>query len=172
MLILIEIIMALKVPNKMKSYFPKGKDLVENRKWWLIDANDLVLGRMASTIASRLRGKHKAIMTPGTDCGDFIVVINSDKIHLTGNKLRDKIHYRHTGYPGGIRQRTMQERFERDSREIVTTAVRRMLPKESSLARTQMRRLKVFKDNIHNHAAQNPTPLNISSIAHKYRSQS
>lgn len=137
------------------TFVPKSTD-IKRKSWWLIDAKDLVLGRFATQVASLLRGKHKSIMTPGVDCGDFVVVINTDHLALTGKKMEDKRFYWHTGYPGGIKNRTMKERFERDSTEIVRTAVKRMLPK-GPLGRLQLKNLRLFKGP--EHVCQNHKPV-------------
>ncbi|QEK38179.1 50S ribosomal protein L13 [Candidatus Cytomitobacter indipagum] len=139
----------------MFTFVPKSID-IKNKTWWLIDAKDLVLGRFCTQVASLLRGKHKPIMTPGANCGDFVVVINSDYIALTGKKVENKKFYWHTGYPGGIKHRTIKERLERDSTEIVRTAVKRMLP-SGPLGNLQLRNLRIFKDN--NHSYDNHKPV-------------
>ncbi|QEK38711.1 50S ribosomal protein L13 [Candidatus Cytomitobacter primus] len=146
----------------MFTFVPKASDMAK-RNWWLIDAKDLVLGRFSTQVACLLRGKHKPIMTPGADCGDFVVIINSDHFVLTGKKVEDKKFYWHTGYPGGIKSRTIKERLERDSTEIVMTAVKRMLPK-GPLGRLQLKRLRVFKDNIHQYENHNPTVWDLKGI--------
>ena len=137
------------------------------KKWILIDAEDLVLGRLASEIARRLRGKHKPGYTPHIDCGDNVVVINAEKVHLTGNKLVDKKYYWHTGYPGGIKSRTAEKLLEGDHPErVITKAVQRMLPK-GPLARDQMRNLRVFAGPTHTLEAQKPEALDFGSFNRK-----
>ncbi|MCX7338437.1 MAG: 50S ribosomal protein L13 [Alphaproteobacteria bacterium] len=133
------------------------------KKWVLIDAQDLVLGRMASVIANILRGKNKASYTPHVDCGDNVVVINAEKIHLTGNKLQDKIFYWHTGYAGGIKQRTMRQILESKYPErVVTKAIERMVPR-GPLGRQIMKNLKVYSGSEHPHSAQQPEFFDVAS---------
>lgn len=142
----------------MKTYSAKPSDV--RRNWYLIDATDKVLGRLAVEIAKRLRGKHKPIYTPHIDTGDFIVVVNAEKIRVTGNKAEDKIYYRHTGYPGGLRETnfgTMQGRFPNRALEL---AVKGMLPK-GPLGYAMFRKLKVYGGTQHPHAAQQPQALNV-----------
>jgi len=137
------------------------------KKWILIDAENLVLGRLASEIARRLRGKHKPGYTPHIDCGDNVVVINAEKIHLTGNKREDKTYYWHTGYPGGIKSRTAEDLLEGNHPErVITKAVQRMLPK-GPLARDQMRNLRVFAGPTHTLEAQKPETLDFGSLNRK-----
>jgi large subunit ribosomal protein L13 len=129
--------------------------------WYLVDATDLILGRLCSVIASRLRGKHKPIYTPHVDTGDNIVVINAEKIRVKGNnKLRDKIYYRHTGYPGGIKEESLSDLLQRKPEQVIEMAVKRMLPK-NSLGRAMYRKLKVYAGDNHPHTAQQPKPLDI-----------
>ena len=124
-------------------------------KWYLIDAKGAVLGRLAALVATRLRGKHKPMFTPHIDCGDHIVVVNAEKVALTGNKLEGKRHYWHTGYPGGIKSKPLGEVLEDSASEAIKSAVKGMLPK-SKLGREMFSKLKVYDDSEHPHAAQNP----------------
>jgi large subunit ribosomal protein L13 len=137
---------------------------VEN-KWVIIDASDVVVGRLASYVAKRLLGKHRADFTPHIDTGDFIVVINAEKAKFTGNKLKDKIYYRHTGHPGGIKETTagkiMSGRFPERAIEM---AVKRMMPKESSLARKQLSKLRVYAGAEHPHEAQQPEAVDFAAM--------
>jgi large subunit ribosomal protein L13 len=142
----------------MKTEFAK-KESVE-RKWYVVDAQGQVLGRLAAEIARRLRGKHKACFSPHVDTGDFIVVINADKIRLTGNKLDDKIYYRHTGYPGGIRSINARDLLRRKPERVLETAVKGMLPK-NRLGRQMYKKLKVYASPDHPHAAQQPEILTL-----------
>lgn len=137
----------------MKTKFVK-KDEVD-RKWYVIDASNQVLGRMASRIASYLRGKHKPIYTPNVDAGDFVIVINADKVKITGKKLTDKIYYRHTGYIGGIKAETLKDRLAKEPEEVIRDAVWGMLPK-NRLGRVMIKKLKVYRGSEHNHKAQKP----------------
>jgi len=142
----------------MKTFSAK-KDDVE-RNWYLIDAKDKVLGRIAVEIARRLRGKHKPIYTPHADAGDFIIVVNAEKIALTGKKLDDKFYYRHTGYPGGIKSVAAGKLQRQKPGEILKIAVKGMLPK-NSLGRMMLKKLKVYAGSDHPHEAQRPQPLEI-----------
>jgi large subunit ribosomal protein L13 len=126
--------------------------------WVIVDADGEILGRLATRIADALRGKGKTNFTPHVDTGDYVVVINCDRIRVTGQKLDQKIYYRHSGYPGGLRQRTLAEQLERDSTEVVRHAVKGMLPK-SKLGAAQLRKLKPYKGADHPHEAQQPRPL-------------
>lgn len=140
---------------------------VEN-KWIVIDATDVVVGRLASYVAKRLRGKHRADFTPHIDTGDHIVIINAEKARFTGNKLRDKTYYRHTGYPGGIKETTagkiLSGRFPERAIEL---AVKRMMPGESSLARQQLSKLRVYAGAEHPHEAQKPELVDYASMNEK-----
>ena len=133
-----------------------------DKKWHLVDADGLVVGRLATIVANILRGKHKPSFTPHIDCGDNVVVINADKVRFTGKKLDQKIYYRHSGYPGGLRERTLAEQLARRPEEVIRKAVKGMLPK-NKLAAAQLRKLKVYAGPEHPHAAQNPAPLKESS---------
>ena len=135
------------------------------KKWIVIDAENAVVGRLASFIAMRLRGKHRADYTPHVDCGDFVVVVNADKVKFTGKKLQDKIYYWHTGHPGGIKQRTAGAILGGKYPErILEKAVERMLPKESPLARKQLTHLRIYNAAEHPHAAQNPETIAFADL--------
>ncbi len=142
----------------MKTYNAKPGEVA--REWYLVDAEGRTLGRLATQIADTLRGKRKAQYTPHVDTGDFVVVVNAEKIAVTGNKLDQKRYYRHSGYPGGLRSRTLREQLERRPTEVIRTAVKGMLPK-NRLARQQLTKLKVYAGPEHPHSAQNPRPLNL-----------
>ena len=128
------------------------------REWWVVDADGKTLGRLATQIAEILRGERKPTYTPHVDVGDFVIVVNAEKITVTGNKLADKRYYRHSGYPGGIRSRTLGEMLERRPEEVIRKAVKGMLPR-NRLARQQLTKLKVYAGADHPHAAQKPTEL-------------
>ena len=146
----------------MKTYSAKPQDV--ERKWYVVDAEGVVLGRLASVIATRLRGKHKPIFTPHIDCGDNIIVVNADKVKLTGNKRTDKIYYWHTGYPGGIKSRTAGTVLDGNHPErIVYKAVERMISR-NSLGRQQMKKLHVYAGAEHPHEAQKPKNLNVAAM--------
>ena len=146
----------------MKTYSAKPSEI--ERKWWLVDAEDVVLGRMAVVIANRLRGKHKPMYTPNLDCGDHIVVINAEKVKLTGNKVKNKTYYWHTGYPGGIKSRTAEAILNgKHADRIVRKAVERMVPK-GPLGRAQLRKLKVYTGTEHPHEAQQPVVLDVGAM--------
>ena len=145
-----------------KTYSAKPADI--EKKWVLIDASGLVVGRLASIIALRLRGKHKASFTPHMDDGDNIIVINADKVVLTGRKRDQKIYYHHTGYPGGIKERSAKFILEgRFPERILEKAVQRMLPR-GPLGRQQLSNLRVYKGSEHPHTAQNPATLNVAAL--------
>jgi len=151
----------------MKTYSAKAADI--ERKWYVVDAEGLVLGRLATIIATRLRGKHKPMYTPHVDCGDHIIVINADKVVLTGRKREDKRFYWHTGYPGGIKSRTMNQILEgKHPERVVLKAVERMI-KRSPMGRQQMRKLRVYASPDHPHAGQNPEVLDIGAMNRKNR---
>ena len=146
----------------MKTFSLKPADV--DKKWIIVDADGVVLGRMAAIIANILRGKHKPTFTPHVDGGDYVIVINAEKVALTGKKRTDKIYYRHTGYPGGIKSRTAEQILEgKKPQDVVLKAVQRMLPK-NKLARTQIGNLKVYAGTEHPHAAQNPEPLDVAAM--------
>jgi large subunit ribosomal protein L13 len=131
------------------------------RKWFLVDAKDLILGRMAVKIADRLRGKNKPIFTPNVDTGDFVIVINADKVKVTGNKLEDKKYYSHTGYIGHIKEESLKDRLSTSPDEVVKAAVWGMLPK-NRLGRAMIKKLKVYAGSDHGHTAQKPELIQIT----------
>jgi large subunit ribosomal protein L13 len=140
----------------MKTQFAKKGEI--ERKWYVIDAKDAVLGRLAVKVATCLRGKNKPVFTPNVDTGDFVIVINADKVRLTGKKITDKVYYHHSGYIGGIKAETAKELLEKKPERIVEKAVWGMLPK-NRLGRTMIRKLKVYKGAEHPHRAQAPEIL-------------
>ncbi|MEM9148484.1 MAG: 50S ribosomal protein L13 [Pseudomonadota bacterium] len=146
----------------MKTYSARPADI--EKSWVIIDAEGVVLGRLASIVAMRLRGKHKATFTPHMDMGDNVIVINADKVRLTGNKLRDKTYYWHTGHPGGIKSRTAGQLLEgRFPERVITKAVTRMMP-GGPLSRRQLTNLRVYAGTDHPHAAQNPVAVDIKAM--------
>jgi large subunit ribosomal protein L13 len=146
----------------MKTYSAKPADV--EKAWFVIDAEDLILGRLAVVVASRLRGKHKPTFTPHVDCGDNIIVINAEKVHLTGNKRDGEVFYWHTGHPGGIKERTFGERLESAHPErVVIKAVERMVPR-GPLGRQQMSNLRVYVGAEHPHEAQQPEMLDVAAM--------
>ena len=135
------------------------------KKWIVVDAQDAVVGRLATFIAMRLRGKHRPDYTPNVDCGDFVVVINADKVKFTGKKLDDKVYYRHTGHPGGVKSTTPRKVLGGKFPErVLEKAVERMLPKESPLARKQLTHLRIYTTGEHPHAAQNPETIAFAEL--------
>ncbi len=145
----------------MKTFSAKPGDI--EKKWLLIDADGVVLGRLAATVATLLRGKHKPGYTPHMDCGDNVIIVNAEKIHLTGKKLADKIYYRHTGFPGGIKSRTAGQILAgRHPERVVSKAVARMIPR-GSLGRQQLRNLRVYAGAEHPHEAQSPAVFDFAS---------
>jgi large subunit ribosomal protein L13 len=144
----------------MKTYNAKPGEVA--REWYLVDADGKTLGRLATQIADTLRGKRKPQYTPHVDTGDFVVVVNAEKIQVTGNKLDQKRYYRHSGYPGGLRSRTLRDQLERRPTEVLRIAVKGMLPK-NRLARQQLTKLKIYVGPGHPHEAQNPRPLELES---------
>jgi len=140
----------------MKTYSAKKEDIT--REWFIVDATGKVLGRLASEIARRLRGKHKPVYTTHVDTGDFIVVINAEKINLTGKKFKEKVYYRHSGYPGGIKAITAEKLLEKKPEDLLRIAVKGMLPK-NSLGRQMLTKLKIYKGSEHQHEAQMPRLL-------------
>jgi large subunit ribosomal protein L13 len=149
----------------MKSYSAKPADV--DKKWVMIDASGLVVGRLAAIIALRLRGKHKPTFTPHVDCGDNVIVINAEKVVFTGRKLQQKIYYHHTGYPGGIKERSARSIMDgRFPERIVEKAVERMLPR-GPLGRRQLGNLRVYRGNEHPHAAQTPETIDIAAMNRK-----
>ncbi|ANG85070.1 50S ribosomal protein L13 [Microbacterium aurantiacum] len=145
-----------------RTYTPKTGEI--QREWLVIDANDVVLGRLASQAAALLRGKHKPTFAPHVDTGDFVVIINADKVALTGQKLEQKKAYRHSGYPGGLKSVTYSELLEKNPVRAVEKAVRGMLPK-NSLGRQQLSKLKVYVGAEHPHAAQQPKTYTLDQVA-------
>jgi large subunit ribosomal protein L13 len=146
----------------VRTYTPKPADI--ERRWHVIDATDVVLGRLATQVAALLRGKHKAIFAPHVDTGDFVIVINADKIVLTGSKRDQKFAYRHSGYPGGLRAVSYAELMDKHPERVVEKAVRGMLPK-NTLGRHQLSKLKVYRGAEHPHIAQQPQPFTITQVA-------
>ena len=142
----------------MKTFSAKAEDV--ERKWYIVDANGCVLGRLATAVASRLRGKHKPIYTPHVDTGDHIVVINANKVTLTGHKWDDKVYYRHSGYMGGLKSTTARELLEKRPEDLVKSAVKGMLPK-NRLGRQMFKKLKVYAGSEHPHGAQSPEMLQL-----------
>ncbi len=142
----------------MKTYLTPVKDI--ERKWYVVDAQDKILGRLASEIAMRLRGKHKPNYSTFMDTGDFVIVVNAEKVKLTGKKWDDKVYYRHTGYLGGLKQQTAREILEKKPEDLVMKAVRGMLPK-NTLGRKQLKKLKVYVGSEHPHEAQQPEKLEL-----------
>lgn len=140
----------------MKTFSAKAAEV--KRDWYVIDANGKTLGRMATEIARRLRGKHKPEFTPHVDTGDYIVVVNADKVQVTGNKVNGKIYYHHTGFPGGMKSASFGKMMERKPERVIEIAVKGMLPK-NSLGRAMYRKLKVYAGAEHQHSAQQPKPL-------------
>ena len=146
----------------MRTFSPKAGDV--QRQWHVIDANDVVLGRLATHVAQLLRGKHKPIFAPHVDTGDFVIVVNASKVALTGNKRETKVAYRHSGYPGGLKRVGYNELLETRPERAVELAVRGMLPK-NKLGRQLLSKLKVYAGPEHPHSAQKPTPFEITQVA-------
>ncbi len=142
----------------MKTFSAKPAEV--KRDWYVVDADGLTLGRLATELASRLRGKHKAEFTPHVDTGDYIVVVNAEKIHVTGNKLTQKMYHHHTGYIGNLKSERLDKRLARNPESVITTAVKGMLPK-NSLGRQMLKKLRVFAGSEHPHSAQQPQPLKL-----------
>jgi large subunit ribosomal protein L13 len=140
----------------MKTYSAKPREITRN--WYVVDAEAKTLGRLATQIAGVLRGKGKPAYTPHVDSGDFVIVVNAEKIHVTGKKLDQKIYYHHSGYPGGLRERTLREQLDRRPEEVLRKAVKGMLPK-NKLAAVHLNKLKIYAGPDHPHAAQSPAPL-------------
>jgi large subunit ribosomal protein L13 len=145
-----------------RTFSPKPADV--QRDWLVIDATDVVLGRLASHAAALLRGKHKTTFAPHMDMGDHVIIVNADKVALTGSKLAQKMAYRHSGYPGGLTATSYQDLMEKNPVRAVEKAIRGMLPK-NTLGREQMAKLKVYSGNEHPHQAQQPKPYSIDQIA-------
>lgn len=142
----------------MKTFSAKPETV--KRDWYVLDAEGLTLGRLATEVASRLRGKHKPEYTPHVDTGDYIVIVNAEKVNVTGNKAQDKIYYSHSGFPGGIKSITFDKLIQRAPERVIESAVKGMLPK-NPLGRAMYRKLKVYKGAAHPHAAQQPQELKI-----------
>ncbi|MCC5860326.1 MAG: 50S ribosomal protein L13 [Gammaproteobacteria bacterium] len=142
----------------MKTFSAKSHEV--HRDWFVVDANGKTLGRLATQIATRLKGKHKPEYTPHVDTGDYIVVINADKIHVTGNKLKDKVYYRHTGYIGNMKSITLEKQLQKAPERVLEAAVQGMMPK-NPLGRQMLKKLRVFPGPTHPHAAQQPIALDI-----------
>ena len=142
----------------MATFQPKKGAIA--RDWYLVDAEDKILGRLASRVASILRGKEKPIFAPHTDTGDFVVIINAPKVKLTGRKLKDKMYYRHSGYPGGLKATAARELLEKKPEEVIRKAVKGMLPK-NRLGRMQLKKLKVYRSDTHPHEAQQPRTVEL-----------
>lgn len=140
----------------VKTYVVKGSEI--KREWYVVDAAGQTLGRLATTVANVLRGKHKPIYTPGLDVGDFVIVVNADKIAVTGDKLEQKKYYRYSGYPGGLRETTLAVMLRNHPTRVIELAVKGMLPK-NRLGRAMIKKLKVYAGETHPHAAQQPKPL-------------
>jgi large subunit ribosomal protein L13 len=146
----------------VRTYSPKAGEIT--RTWHVIDATDVVLGRLASNVAKLLRGKHKTIFAPHVDTGDFVIIINADKVVLTGAKKQQKMDYRHSGFPGGLRATSYADLLESNPRRVVEKAVKGMLP-HNKLGRQQITKLKVYTGSEHPHAAQSPVPYELSQVA-------
>jgi large subunit ribosomal protein L13 len=146
----------------VRTFSPKAGDI--QHQWHVIDASDVVLGRLASHAAILLRGKHKPIFAPHVDTGDFVIVVNAEKVALTGRKLEQKLAYRHSGYPGGLRSVAYGDLLEKHPERLIEKAVRGMLPK-NSLGRSMLRKLKVYAGPEHPHQAQMPVPYEITQVA-------
>lgn len=142
----------------MKTYSAKPSEVT--RKWYVIDASDASLGRVATQVATLLMGKRKAQYTPHIDCGDYVIIVNADNLVVTGKKLTDKIYYRHTGFPGGIKDATLAEKMAKDSTDVILKAVRGMIP-ANKLRDERLKRLKIYAGTEHNHEAQKPEVLSL-----------
>jgi len=149
----------------MKTYSVRPSDIV--KKWYLVDATDLILGRLAVVLANYVRGKHKVYFTPNIDCGDHVVVVNAEKIKLTGNKLNNHMHYWHTGYPGGIKSKSYAQILDgKNPQEAIQLAVKRMVPK-GPLGKQQLKKLYVYSGDKHPHDAQKPEPIDLKTMNKK-----
>jgi len=151
-------VLFLATSNVMTTYTPSAKTI--KRDWYVVDAEDKILGRLASEIANRLRGKHKPEYTPNLDTGDYIIVVNAEKVRVTGKKRTDKIYYRHSGYPGGLKQVSFESLMVKAPTDAITKAVKDMLPR-GPLGRAMFRKLKVYAGPQHSHAPQQPQVLEI-----------
>ena len=146
----------------MRTYSPKPGDV--QRQWLVIDATDVVLGRLASQTAILLRGKHKPTFAPHVDMGDFVIILNADKVALTGNKREQKVAYRHSGFPGGLKSTNYTDLLQRNPEKAVEKAIKGMLP-HTSLGRTMLKKLKVYSGSQHPHLAQQPVPFELTQVA-------
>lgn len=142
----------------MKTYITKPADV--ERNWYVVDAEGETLGRLASKIATVLRGKHKPIYSPSVDCGDYVIVLNAEKIAVTGQRMEQKIYYRHSGYPGGVYSVSLREQLQKHPSRVLEAAVKGMLPK-NALGRKMFKKLKVYRGSEHPHQAQQPVPLEL-----------
>jgi len=140
----------------VRTYSPKASEIT--RKWYVVDAEGQTLGRLASELAKVLKGKHKAIYSPHLDTGDYVVVINAEKVHVTGRKMDQKVYYSHSGYPGGLKSVTLREQLKRHPTRVLRSAVKGMLP-HHPLGRTMLRKLKIYAGDMHPHQAQQPKAL-------------
>jgi large subunit ribosomal protein L13 len=143
-----------------KTYSAKPDEIV--RRWYVVDATDQTLGRLATQLSVIIRGKHKPMFTPHLDCGDYVIVVNAEKIRVTGNKLTEKMYYHHSGYPGGLKETTLKDQLRKHPERVIGDAVRRMLPK-NLLSEKVIQKLKVYAGPEHPHKAQNPEVLTINS---------
>ena len=143
----------------MKTYTAKAEEM--EREWFVVDAEGKTLGRLASEIAQILRGKHKPIYTPHVDCGDYVIVVNADKVHVTGNKLDQKMYYRHSGYPGGLTEISLRRQLDTHPDRVILAAVKGMLPK-NKLGRRMIKKLKIYAEPTHPHEAQQPKMLELA----------
>ncbi len=145
----------------MRTYMAKAAEI--DRKWYVVDATDISLGRLSTVVASILRGKNKPTYTPHVDTGDYVIVVNAEKIQLTGNKASDKLYARHSGYPGGLTQTSAGEMREKNARRLIETSIKGMLPK-NSLGRAMIKKLHVYSGPEHKHSAQQPENLDITNL--------
>jgi large subunit ribosomal protein L13 len=150
----------MKLTKNNKTFLPQKEALNKNRKWWLVDANGIVLGRLASKVANLLRGKDKPYFTPSVDTGDFVIVVNADKVKITGGKEAQKTYYRHSGYMGGLKETSYQRMKANHPERIITHAIIGMLPR-NKLNRKIVKKLKVYAGSEHKHQAQKPEVLKI-----------
>jgi large subunit ribosomal protein L13 len=154
-------LISINLEDCLKTYIATEDDIRKGQKWYVVDAENQILGRMASRIAYILKGKNKTYYSPHQDTGDFVIVVNAEKIKVTGNKLRDKVYYHHTGYPGGQKQMSLGRMLEKKPERVIELAVKRMLPK-NSLGRRMFRKLKVYTGPKHPHIAQQPELLKLN----------
>jgi large subunit ribosomal protein L13 len=147
-----------KLEDNVKTYIASEQEIRSSRKWYVVDAENQILGRMASRIAYILKGKNKTFYSPHQDSGDFIIVVNAEKVKVTGNKLRDKMYYRHSGYPGGQKATPLSSMLQKHPERVVELAIKRMLPK-NALGRKMFGKLKVYAGSKHPHSAQQPIEL-------------